>query len=49
MIERIKFICIIDVNTEIVEKEYIERQIYQFIRELCDTAECENLDLEIKE
>ena len=47
--ERIKFFCTIDVNTEIVDKEYIAKQIYNFIEELCDNAECENLDLEIKE
>lgn len=46
--ERIKFIAIIDVDTEIVDKEYIENKIYSFISELCNNAECE-LDLEIKE
>lgn len=48
MSERIKFICVVDVDPEIVEKEYIENRIYSFIRELCNNAECE-LDLEIKE
>lgn len=48
MLERIKFIAIIDVDTEIVDKEYIENKIYSFISELCNNAECE-LDLEIKE
>jgi hypothetical protein len=47
--ERIKFICEIDVDTEIVEKEYIAQTIYSFIQELCEKAECKNVDLEIKE
>ena len=48
MFERIKFIAIIDVDPEIVDKEYIENKIYSFIYELCSGAECK-VDLEIKE
>jgi len=48
MTERIKFFCTIDVDPEIVDKEYIENKIYSFIEELCNDAECK-LDLEIKE
>lgn len=46
--ERIKFICEIDFDPEIVEREYLERLIYNYLYETCNNAEAE-IDIEIKE